>query len=388
MNIRRVVVGVSGGVDSAVATFLLKCKGYEVIGAFMRNWDLNDENGLCNSTQDAQDANWICDRLGIHLHYVNFVKEYWHDVFSYLIKDYETGYTPNPDIMCNKKIKFNSFFKYARENLGADAIATGHYARTSFGEYLSDYKPSRGVRLLKPVDVLKDQTFFLSQVNQEPLLRTIFPLGNLTKNYVKDIAHHAGLDYIVKKKESMGICFIGSRHFQAFISEYIGAQPGVFIDLDDGRVVGEHDGIHHWTVGQRCRIGGVVKPYFVAKKEPTTHNIYVASGTNHPALFTEYFEASDVHWIHSQPKSLVNDGILTCEFRFQHTKPLTKCQIVNLSDGRILVKLGLPLRAITPGQYAVFYLGQECLGSARITNPGPSLFSLGKSVQEEYRLYS
>ncbi|XP_069694028.1 mitochondrial tRNA-specific 2-thiouridylase 1 isoform X3 [Periplaneta americana] len=350
LNIRRVIVAVSGGVDSAVAALILKKKGYDVVGVFMQNWDTADETGICSATQDAEDARWVCSRLGIPFSVVSFVREYWNDVFCNLLEDYQNGYTPNPDILCNGHIKFDKFLKYAQDNLDADAIATGHYASTTFGSFLENCDFSAGVHLLKPRDLFKDQTFFLSQVSQIPLQKTMFPLANLTKTQVKKIASEYGMDYISKKKESSGICFIGTRHFQNFISEYLNDSPGYFRDIDSGVIVGRHAGIHHWTIGQRCRIGGQLKPYYVARKEPKNNDIFVASGTNHLSLFTNLFFTSRPHWIHSVPYLLMQEGVLECEFRFQHTKPLVRCELVAIQSDHLLVKLEKSLRAITPGQ--------------------------------------
>ncbi|XP_049807201.1 mitochondrial tRNA-specific 2-thiouridylase 1 [Schistocerca nitens] len=376
MLIRKVALAVSGGVDSAVAGIYLKSKGYDVHGVFMKNWDVIDETGACTSQKDEEDAEWVCNKLQIPFHRVNFVKEYWIDVFSNLVKDYESGYTPNPDILCNKHIKFDKFFKYAVETLGCDAVATGHYARTSFGEYLEDYKPSKGVHLLIPVDRFKDQTFFLSQVKQESLQRTLFPLSNLTKDRTKLIACEAGFDIIANKRESTGICFIGTRNFQRFISEYVRDKQGAFVDIDTGHIVGEHKGIHHWTLGQRCRFGGLKKPYFIAQKDVERNIIYVVAGTDHPCLYSKFMLASGMNWIHSVPKSLRKNGVLNCMFRFQHTKPLTPCKVSFINKNDVVIELAESLRALTPGQYAVFYTNQECLGSARIHNVACSLRAL------------
>ncbi|XP_022253209.1 mitochondrial tRNA-specific 2-thiouridylase 1-like [Limulus polyphemus] len=275
--VRKVVCGISGGVDSSVAALLLKRKGYDVLGVFMRNWDIADETGHCSIDKDKEDAEYVCRKIGIPLQEVNFVRHYWNEVFSDLIEDYQNGLTPNPDILCNKSIKFNIFYDYATENLGADAIATGHYARTSFGEDLEYYQENKRVRLLKAVDGGKDQTFFLSQVPQKSLQRTLFPLGGITKNSVKKIALHAGLNYIAKKKESTGICFIGKRNFQDFIKDYVKPKPGNFVDVETGEVVGTHAGIHFWTMGQRCHIPGLHTAYFVADKDMKTQDILVAS---------------------------------------------------------------------------------------------------------------
>ncbi|PSN43522.1 Mitochondrial tRNA-specific 2-thiouridylase 1 [Blattella germanica] len=380
LKVKRVVAAISGGVDSSVAALFLKRKGFDVVGVFMQNWDVVDETGLCSAVQDAEDAQWVCSRLGIPFHHVSFVKEYWNDVFCNLLKDYENGYTPNPDILCNRQIKFDSFYRYAQEKLEASAVATGHYARSSFGDYLENYDATSGVHLLKPTDVFKDQTFFLCQVPQVALQNTMFPLANFTKSEVKRIANESGMEYLVRKKESTGICFIGSRNFQHFISEYVIDKAGWFRDIDTNQIVGKHDGIHKWTVGQRCRIGGQVKPYFVAKKDLKCNDIYVASGTEHPSLFTQFFLTSKPHWIHSTPYQLLHEGFFECEFRFQHTKPLVKCRIVSVSDENLLVLLDMPLRAVTLGQFGVFYEGDECVGSARIVELGPSLQSLGHNT--------
>ncbi|CRK99759.1 CLUMA_CG013009, isoform A [Clunio marinus] len=371
--IKKVALGLSGGVDSAVSAYLLKQKGFHVTGIFMKNWDETDEKGFCSSDQEYEDALHISTKLGIPLKQINYVKEYWNEVFCNFIKDYEEGLTPNPDILCNKQIKFNLFFKYAIHSLKFDAIATGHYAQSSFGSFLEYFKDNTDARLLQASDSFKDQTFFLSQIPQNALRRCMFPIGSLNKHQVKEIAEKIGLQKIAQKKESIGICFIGDRTFQSFISEYIDAKPGNFVDIETGKIVGSHQGIHNWTVGQRCNIGGVIKPFFVYRKEPTTSTIYVASGTDNPFLWTDIFYTKDSFWIRNSP--LTSKNLLKCQFRFQHTKPLTACTVykANVTGDKLLIKLEEPLRSITPGQYAVFYLNNECLGSSRIFNSGPSV---------------
>lgn len=381
-SFKKVVVGLSGGVDSAVSALLLKKNGFQVIGAFMKNWDIADETGNCTASEDLRDAEWICSKLGIELHEVNFVKEYWNEVFSNAIDDYRIGLTPNPDILCNRHIKFNVFFKYCAERLGADTIATGHYAQTSFGNFMQFYNPSQGVRLLKAVDSVKDQTFFLSQVKKEALEKTMFPIGNLIKTQVKKIALEHNLDRIAQRKESMGICFIGSRNFQQFISEYVDNKEGAFIHVESGDVVGKHSGIHQWTVGQRCRIGGQLEPLYVMKKDVDFQNIYVAPGQFHNSLLNKFFTTSVPHWIHSAPQQLESNSVLDCEFRFQNTDPLACCQVMKLTNGGLAVQLQQPKHALTCGQFAVFYMGNECLGSARITSTAPSLFTLNMNINE------
>ncbi|XP_058464508.1 mitochondrial tRNA-specific 2-thiouridylase 1 isoform X1 [Malaya genurostris] len=370
---RKVVVGISGGVDSAVTAYLLKKKGYKIQGAFMKNWDLIDESGYCSGEQDWIDAQKLCRQLNIPLQQVNFVKEYWLEVFGNFLADYNIGVTPNPDILCNKHIKFNLFFKQAREKMGADAIATGHYARTNFGPFLENYDAKSKVHLLTGLDEIKDQTFFLSQISSEALRYTMFPIGGMRKAAVKQLAIDVGLSWFAKKKESMGICFVGKRSFQDFIAEYIESKPGDFVDFNTGKVVGRHKGIHHWTVGQKAKIGGCLRPYYIFQKDVHNNVIYLASGIDNPLLMTDMLYVEKPVWI-NMPTQLEND-VWNCEFRFQHTKPLVPCSIIATDDrgDHLFVKLDVPLTAITPGQYAVFYKHGECFGSARIIKPGPSM---------------
>ncbi|XP_012252584.2 mitochondrial tRNA-specific 2-thiouridylase 1 [Athalia rosae] len=380
-GIKRVVIGMSGGVDSAVSALFLKKKGFDVVGVFMQNWDIRDETGHCSSERDREDAARICEKLGVPLNHVNFVKEYWNDVFSNLLKDYQTGYTPNPDIRCNEFIKFRAFYDYARNELAADAVATGHYTSTSFGPYLEGFAPGKNARLLKAKDPVKDQTFFLSRIPQDSLRRAMFPVGGHYKRDVIKIARENGLNDVANKKESMGICFIGSRRFQDFISEYVENKPGNFVDLETSSVVGRHNGIHHWTMGQRCKIGGVPKPYFVCRKDADTNDIWVVPGTRHPALFSRIMITEKFHWINPEWGDLIDSrGILECDFRFQHTKPVVPCAVFRTKEDRFVVALGEPARALTPGQFAVVYSKNECLGSARILTAGPSLYSLNREV--------
>ncbi|XP_063989517.1 mitochondrial tRNA-specific 2-thiouridylase 1 isoform X2 [Diachasmimorpha longicaudata] len=363
---RNIVVGLSGGVDSAVAALLLKRKGFNVTAVFLRNWDTADETGKCLADEDYKDAEYISKKINIPLVEVNFVKEYWHEVFTYLLESYEGGYTPNPDIMCNKNIKFKKFYNFARENLKADAIATGHYARSSFGPYLEDYKPGAKVKLLHAVNQKKDQTFFLSQVSQESLQRCMFPLGEMMKTDVKKLAVEAGLGVIAQKPESMGICFIGTRTFQNFIPQ-------------TGEVVGQHQGIHCWTLGQGCRIAGSSEKLFVLRKDIKTNDIFVVPGTDHPALFSRILITSKPHWICEEPESLIDSWtVLNCEYRFQRNEKLCPCRVYKSSNNKLIIVSEKEKRAISPGQFVVLYLNDECLGSAPITHAGPSLHSLGE----------
>jgi len=374
-GIRRIVCGISGGVDSAVSAYLLKRKGYEVVGLFMRNWDISDEKGQCSVDGDKEDAQYVCNILNIPLYEVNFVKQYWNEVFSDMVKDYESGVTPNPDILCNRHIKFNYFMKHALSKFAADAVATGHYARTSVGFHLDRIDPDVGVSLMQAKDKFKDQTFFLSQIPQWALQKTIFPLGNLEKTKVKQIATEAGLDKIAKKKESMGVCFIGKRNFHDFIEEYIEPKPGNFIDVETGAVLGTHRGTHKWTLGQRSLIRGKSVAYFVVELRPKTREVVVAPGTDHPSLFRQTFETDEVTWIQKKPpvdSQNINEGL----FRFQHVHPLASCSWSQLETGGSRVMLDMPLRALTAGQYAVFYQDDVCLGSGRISKLGKTLFEM------------
>ncbi|KAM7347752.1 mitochondrial tRNA-specific 2-thiouridylase 1 isoform 1-T1 [Cochliomyia hominivorax] len=367
---KNIVVGISGGVDSAVSAFLLKERGFNVLGMFMKNWDEFDEMGRCSGEQDLLDAEYTCNKLNIELRQVNYVKDYWTSVFTSFLEDYQTGLTPNPDILCNKHIKFDLFYKHAIEKLSYDAIATGHYAKTNYGPFLENYQENEDVRLLIPKDKFKDQTFFLSGIEKNTLKKTAFPLSDLLKTEVKEIAKKCGLERLTQKKESTGICFVGNRDFKEFIKEYITSKPGQFVDIDTKKVVGEHDGVHQWTVGQRCRLASYLKPYFVAEKDVATNTIFVASGHDHPSLFSDKIFVYNINWLCSDPLEH-SDSVLDCRFRFQHTKPLVKCCVFRKSienRDELIVLLDKPLRAVTPGQYAVFYSDKACLGSARISS--------------------
>ncbi|KAM4615088.1 mitochondrial tRNA-specific 2-thiouridylase 1 isoform 2-T2 [Polymixia lowei] len=389
--IRHVVCAMSGGVDSSVTALLLKRRGYNVTGVFMKNWDSLDEKGVCTSERDCEDAYRVCQSLNIPFHQVSYVKEYWHEVFSNLLKEYEKGRTPNPDILCNKHIKFNHFYQYAINTLGADAIATGHYARTSQEDedvfQQKNIAPPvtlfrnrfeiRNLRLYKGADLFKDQTFFLSQISQDALRRTMFPLAGLTKDFVKKIAAEAGFEHVLMKKESMGICFIGERKFEDFILEYLEPKPGNFVSIEDGKIMGKHKGWFTLTLGQRARIGGQRDPWFVVDKDVTTGDVLVGPTTNHPALFRDTLQTDRFHWITvDPPPELAKTQMMECHFRFIHQMPLTPCTVTLNMDGSVWITLSQPLRALTPGQFAVLYKGDECLGSGKILRLGPSEHTL------------
>ena len=389
-GLKRVVVGMSGGVDSTVSALILKRRGFDVVGVFMRNWDGRDETGFCSADRDCEEAERVASQLGIKFMTVDLVKEYWTEVFQDMVEGYKQGLTPNPDILCNSRIKFNHFFDFATEKVGCDAIATGHYARNSFGDNLELADKSRRAQLLKSIDRTKDQTFFLSQMPQKALRKTIFPVGDLTKPVVKSIARQAGFSTIADKKESMGICFVGKklapggRGFQEFISEYVADKPGAFLHVDTGENLGTHSGVHQWTLGQRVGINKDDKSYFVVSKNADTNEILLANDSHHPALYSESFFTGAPHWIGSPPEG-VRSGC-EAEFRFQNMQPLTSCVLSlgmrstsnweYMDQGSLVVSVAEPLRAVTPGQYAVFYQGDVCLGSAQIERPGPSLYTL------------
>ncbi|XP_043597520.1 mitochondrial tRNA-specific 2-thiouridylase 1 isoform X1 [Bombus pyrosoma] len=381
---KKVIVGISGGVDSAVSALLLKNKGFNVTGVFMKNWDIKDETGICQTEEDYEDAQWVCKKLDIPLVEVNFVKEYWNNIFSYLTEQYENGYTPNPDILCNKYIKFDHFFNFARTKLQADAIATGHYVRTSFGSYLEHFKTDTNVSLFQARDPGKDQTFFLCQVPQQALRYSMFPLGEYLKKDVKQIAQKAGLDKVALKRESRGICFVGKRNFQNFISEYISDKPGDFVDLDDGRVVGKHMGFHHWTIGQNIKISGLPAAYYVYKKDINTNNIIVVKGTHNSALYSEFIITGTPYWISSEPEFNSFSRLLNCDLRFQHRDPLVSCTVHKNLKNQLIIQLSQPLRALTEGQFITLYNGEECLGSAVISYCGPSYYSLNQEVKMDH----
>ncbi|XP_045691119.1 mitochondrial tRNA-specific 2-thiouridylase 1 isoform X1 [Phyllostomus hastatus] len=389
---RHVVCALSGGVDSAVAALLLRRRGYQVTGVFMKNWDALEEQGECTADRDCEDAYRVCRALDLPFHHVSYVKEYWNDVFSDFLSEYEKGRTPNPDIVCNKHIKFKCFFDYALGNLGADAVATGHYARTSLedeevfqqkhvrrpeGLFRNRFEVRNAVQLLQAADSLKDQTFFLSQVSQEALRRTLFPLGGLTKDFVKKIAAENGLQHVLQRKESMGVCFVGKRNFENFILQYLQPRPGRFVSIEDGRVLGAHKGWFLFTLGQRANIGGLREPWYVVEKDGATGDVFVAPRTDHPALYRDLLRTGRVHWIAEEPPAaLVRDKMMECHFRFRHQMALVPCVLTLNQDGTVWVTAVKAVRALALGQFAVFYRGGECLGSGKILRLGPSAYTL------------
>ena len=354
----RVVIGMSGGVDSSVAALLLKEQGYDVIGLFMKNWDDTDENGYCTATEDYKDVALVAEQIGIPYYSVNFEKEYWNRVFEYFLEEYRKGRTPNPDVMCNKEVKFKAFLDYAMD-LGADYVAMGHYAQVTKDE-------DGTVHLLRGVDNNKDQTYFLNQLSQEQLQKSLFPLGHMEKSEVRAIAEKAGLA-TAKKKDSTGICFIGERNFNEFLSNYLPNRPGRMMTLD-GEDKGAHAGLMYYTIGQRqgLGIGGGGEsndPWFVIGKDIETQTLYVGQGFHHPDLYADYLEASDIHFTSDIPKAKE----FTCTAKFRYRQKDTEVKVVLDETGtKATVYFAEPVRAITPGQAVVFYDGEECLGGGLI----------------------
>lgn len=351
----RVVVGMSGGVDSSVTALLLKQQGYEVIGIFMKNWDDTDQFGHCTAEEDAEDVRRVCGQIGIPFYTVNFEKEYMDKVFSYFLDEYRNGRTPNPDVMCNREIKFGDFLQKAL-SLGADYLATGHYARVEQinGEY----------RLLRGIDSNKDQTYFLNALNQNQLSKAMFPIGHLPKQKVREIAAEAGLA-TAKKKDSTGVCFIGEKNFKEFLSQYLPAQRGE-IRTFEGEVKGKHDGLMYYTLGQRQGLGiggsGTGEPWFVADKDLTNNILYVVQGDKHPSLYSQGLTATNINWISSQKP----DGTLRCTAKFRYRQPDQGITIHWKTSDHCQVEFDQPQKAITPGQAVVFYQDDVCLGGGTI----------------------
>jgi len=352
------MVGLSGGVDSAVAACLLLEQGYRVEAVFMKNWDEDDARDYCPAEQDLADARAVAELLGIALRTISFSTEYWDRVFAHFLAEYRAGRTPNPDILCNQEIKFRAFLDYAL-GLGAHWIATGHYARVQGG-------PGQR-QLLKGRDNNKDQSYFLYRLNQRALNHSLFPLGELSKPQVRAIAERRGLPNFAKK-DSTGICFIGERKFKDFLSRYLPARPGNIVS-SEGELLGEHQGLMFHTIGQRqgLGIGGIRdssgEPWYVVGKDLPRNELIVAQGKNHPALFRSALRATDLHWISgSAPRTP-----LACHARIRYRQPDQACEIPELGAAGCTVRFATPQRAVTPGQAVVLYQGELCLGGGTIS---------------------
>ncbi|MGD9341458.1 MAG: tRNA 2-thiouridine(34) synthase MnmA [Chromatiales bacterium] len=357
---KRVVVGMSGGVDSSVAAYLLQRQDYDVHGLFMVNWE-EDEEGYCTAAADYRDAATVCGRLGIPLHRANFAPDYRERVFAYFLREYQAGRTPNPDVLCNREIKFGVFLNYARR-LGAELIATGHYARVRHG--------SDATALLKGLDQNKDQSYFLHAVDAAALAQTLFPVGELAKSEVRAIAREQGF-VTHDKRDSTGICFIGERNFAEFLNRYVPAQPGT-IETPDGVQLGRHNGLMFYTLGQRKGLGiggrndGAEAPWYVAAKDTARNVLIVVQQTDHPLLTSRTLSAGDVHWIAGTAPQLP----LRCHAKARYRQRDQACAIVQGRNGHIEVIFDEPQRALTPGQFVVFYDGDYCLGGATIEQIG------------------
>jgi len=353
---KRIALGLSGGVDSAVAALLLKQAGHHVTAVFMKNWDDDDDAGYCPAEQDLRDARDICERLDIELQTISFSAEYWNRVFSHFLEEYRAGRTPNPDILCNQEIKFHAFLDYALTH-GAGAIATGHYARID---------NDGTTHLLRAVDRSKDQTYFLHTLNQTQLSHSLFPIGHLEKQEVRDLAARAGLRNH-DKKDSTGICFIGERKFRDFLARYLPPRPGEIRTLDN-EVIGEHQGLMFHTIGQRQGLGiggrkvSSGEPWYVAAKDPEHNVLRVVQGVNHPALFHRRLHTGHLHWIAGSPPPLP----LACTARIRYRQPDQPCLLSPAPDDGGIVEFREAQRAVTPGQSVVFYNGEVCLGGGVI----------------------
>lgn len=362
---KKVLLGLSGGVDSAVAAYILKEEGYDVTCAFMRNWDAyanNDilgnptiQDDICPQEQDYLDAKAVAEALSLPLLRIDFVKEYWDDVFTTFLKEYEKGRTPNPDILCNKYIKFDAFMKFAQKQ-GFDTVATGHYARV-------DHRECESV-LLRGKDDNKDQTYFLCQISQEALSHTLFPIGNLEKHEVRRIAAHLHLDSVAKKKDSTGICFIGERNFRQFLKNYLPMHDGDIVDIADLRVVGRHSGVMYYTIGQRkgLGIGGCKGPWFVIGKDVKTNILYVANGDDKEWLLSTSCLVSQVNWFAAQKPQ----GEYACTAKFRYRQKDHAVSLRFIDDSTVFVTYPRGAMAVTSGQEAVFYQGEVCLGGGVI----------------------
>lgn len=355
---KKVIVGMSGGVDSSVSAYLLLQQGYQVEGLFMKNWEEDDTDEYCAAATDLADAEAVCEKLGIELHTVNFAAEYWDNVFEYFLEEYRAGRTPNPDIMCNKEIKFKAFLEFAAGALGADYIATGHYVRRR--EHQGKFQ------LLRGLDNNKDQSYFLYTLAHTHVAQTLFPVGELEKPEVRRIAEEQGL-VTADKKDSTGICFIGERKFKDFLQQYLPAQPGP-IESVDGTVLGQHEGLMYHTLGQRkgLHIGGLAdagdEPWYVVDKDVARNVLVVAQGKHHPRLFSKGLIAGQLHWVNREEPTAAFSCVVKTRYRQQDIP----CTVTPMADGKIQVEFDAPVAAVTPGQSAVFYLDDMCLGGGII----------------------
>jgi tRNA-specific 2-thiouridylase len=358
VNETKVIIGMSGGVDSSVSALLLQQQGFQVEGLFMKNWEEDDNDEYCAAAEDLADAQAVADKLGIYLHTINFAAEYWDRVFEYFLEEYKAGRTPNPDIMCNKEIKFKAFLEFAAEDLGADYIATGHYTQRRL--------INNKWQMVRGADDNKDQSYFLYTLSHEHIAKTLFPIGHLPKPQVREIAKEHGL-LTHNKKDSTGICFIGERKFSDFLSQYLPAKPGI-IKTIDGEEIGKHNGLMYHTLGQRkgLLIGGKKEhgeePWYVVEKD-IAHNILIVSqGSDHPSLYSIGLIATQLHFVDRLGPSIPTT--MTVKTRYRQSD--IPCEFIPNGDGTAKVMFSSPQKAVTPGQSAVFYDGDVCLGGGII----------------------
>ena len=351
----RIVVGMSGGVDSAVSALLLKRAGHDVIGVFMKNWEEKDDEGVCTATADWQDVQECCEKIDIPYYSVNFAKEYRERVFSLFLDEYRKGRTPNPDVLCNREIKFKAFLDFAMK-LGAERLATGHFCRLR--------EEADGIKLLRGADANKDQSYFLYMLTQPPLRRAVFPVGGLTKGEVRALAEEAGLP-VAKKRDSTGVCFIGERDFKPFLQGFLPAQPGPMV-TEAGETIGRHDGLMYYTLGQRRGLGiggqkgGDGGRWFVIEKDLENNRLVVAQGEDSPRLYTTHCRASQATWIAGRAPAASFD----CTAKYRYRQPDQRVHVEVGDGGELLVTACEPQRAVTPGQSVVLYDGEVCLGGA------------------------
>ncbi len=363
---KKSIVGMSGGVDSSVCAVLAQLMGFETIGIFMRNWEEIDASGVCTAEEDYKDVIGVCEHLDIPYYSLNLSQEYKDLVFDEFVEEYKKGHTPNPDILCNREIKFKVFFEKAIE-LGGDYLVTGHYCRKSLNE-------KNQFQLLKGLDHNKDQSYFLYAIKGEVLNKVLFPIGHLEKPIVRKVAEDFKL-VTMKKKDSTGICFIGERNFKKFLSEYINSQKGSFIHLDNRRVMGSHDGMCFYTIGQRkgLGLGGPGGPWFVASKDILSNTVFVVEGEYHPALYADELIADEITWINDAPEFPVK-----CQVKIRYRQADQACTVHQESDGELRIVFDAPQRAIAIKQSVVLYQGDVCLGGAQIKTVGPSYYEQGK----------
>ncbi|TRX56914.1 tRNA 2-thiouridine(34) synthase MnmA [Thalassomonas sp. M1454] len=358
----KVIVGMSGGVDSSVSAYLLKQQGYQVEGLFMKNWEEDDDDEYCAAIDDLRDAQDVCDKLGIELHTINFATEYWDNVFEYFLEEYKAGRTPNPDIMCNKEIKFKAFLEFACEDMGADYIATGHYVQRRFNEETQQFEMLRGL------DSNKDQSYFLYTLSDKQVGQTLFPVGNIEKPEVRAIAEREGL-ITHNKKDSTGICFIGERKFKDFLGRYLPAQPGI-IETAEGVEVGKHDGLMYHTLGQRkgLHIGGLKDageaPWYVVDKDMKRNVLIVGQGSDHPRLFSKGLIADQLHWVNRKPIAI--DESMSCTVKTRYRQQDVACTVKRIDEENYQVIFDQQQSSVTPGQSVVFYQNEVCLGGGII----------------------